>query len=371
MKFTCSTKPLQAALKLGVIKSNISKFYQKSCLAKVTCSQNTLRINLEASRILTQLTLHGSGDEDNVVGIFVDCQKLCDLISTFDSDVTTIEYVEGGIILHSGKSNFTLPHMLDDADLDLATPQVLDSNAVYPAFDLNAEDWKFVNDHQMFAIAINYIHPVYCRVWVGDSGHVLVGDYDNSIFTHSTRSSLGRTCLLPPTIINLFTSLPEGTKLIDTGSSYMIKVRTDGYEYVTEFTPELESDENVGSYNSDMFMNLFSNKDKFVTLDAQKVSKFLNQASLVIDYDAPLDFSVTADGVSIGDGTVDCKLPLDGSEDIVEYSCKFKANFLRSVASALDSEKVNVAPTFDESGDVAGVLFWTENLSILLGAMEA
>ena len=76
MKFTCSTKPLQSALKLGVIKSNISKFYQKSCLAKVTCSKDTLRVNLEASRIMTQLTLHGSGDEDGPVGIFVDCQKL-------------------------------------------------------------------------------------------------------------------------------------------------------------------------------------------------------------------------------------------------------------------------------------------------------
>lgn len=370
MKFTCSTKPLQSALKLGVIKSNISKFYQKSCLAKVTCSKDTLRVNLEASRIVTQLTLHGSGDEDGPVGIFVDCQKLCDLISTFDSDVVTIEYVEGGIILHSGKSNFTLPHMLDDPDLDLAAPQTLDSNAAYPAFDLNADDWKFVNDHQMFAIAINYIHPVYCRVWVGDSGHVLVGDYDNSIFTHSTKGSLGRTCLLPPTIINLFTSLPENTKLIDTGSSYLIKVKTDGYEYVTEFTPELESDENVGSYNSEVFMDLFATKEQFVTLDAQKVSKFLAQAALVVDYDSPLNFTVTSDCVSIGDGTVDCKLPIDGAHEVTEYSCKFKANFLRSVASAMDSEKVNIAPTFGEKGDVAGVMFWTDNLSILLGAID-
>ena len=373
MKFTCSTKPLQSALKLGVIKSNISKFYQKSCLAKVTCTRNTLKINLEASRIVTQLTLHGSGDEDTAAAVFVDSQKFSDLVNTFDSDVVTLEYVEGGIILHSGKSAFTLPHMLDDSDLDLAVPKIPDSTADVFSKELKAEDWKFVADHQMFAIAINYIHPVYCRVWAGDSGDILVGDYDNSLFTHSTKGSLGRTCLLPPTIINLFTSLPEGTQLIDTGNSYLVKVNTDGYEYLTEFTPELEDDENVGSYNSEVFMELFDNKSQFVTLDAQKITKFLNQASLLITFDTPLDFNVTPDGVFIGDGSVNCTLPLESPQLVESYSCKFKANFLRAVTSAMDSEKIHIAPTFQGEGDereVVGVLFWTDNLSVLLGAIE-
>lgn len=374
MKFTCSTKPLQNALKLGVVKSNISKFYQKSCLAKVTCTRDTLRINLEASRIVTQLKLHGSGDTDESASIFVDCQVLSDLVCTFDSDVVTIEFVEGGIILHSGKSKFTLPHMLDDSDLDLAVPKALDSNEIHQAHELKSKDWKFIADHQMFAIATNFIHPVYCRVWVGDSGDVLVGDYDNSIFTHSTKGSLGRTCLLPPTIINLFTSLPEDSKFIDTGSSYLVKVSTDGYEYLTEFSPESEEDESVGSYNSEVFMDLFSNKDNAITLDVPKVTKFLSQASLVASAaDSPMDFVVTPEFACIRDNNVDCKLPLANSTSIGEYSCRFKANFLRAVFSALDSDKVNVSPTFqtdDGVTEVIGVLFWTDELSILLAAIE-
>lgn len=376
MKFTCSTKPLQNALKLGVIKSNISKFYQKSCLAKITCTQDTLKVNLEASRIVTQLKLHGSGDEDGPASVFVDCQVFNDLVNTFDSDVVTIEFVEGGIVLHAGKSKFTLPKVIDDsddADLDLATPQELDQNAIHMSLDVKAENWKFINDHQMFAIAINYIHPVYCRVWIGENGDVLVGDYDNSVFAHSHKGSLGRTCLLPPTIINLFTSLPEGSKLIDTGSSYIVKVVTDGYEYVTEFMPELESDENVGSYNADIFLSLFANKDQSVTLDVPKVTKFLNQAAFIITYDSLLDFVVSDNSVYIGSDAVNCDLPFLDDGRVENFECKFKANFLKFVFSALDSEKVHIAPTISGEGEdreVAGVLFWTDNMSVLLGAVE-
>jgi hypothetical protein len=261
---------------------------------------------------------------------------------------------------------------MDDSDSDFKVPQTLDSNAMYPSIDLKSDDWKFVADHQMFAIAINYIHPVYCRVWTGESGDVLVGDYDNSVFTHSKHGSLGRTCLLPPTIINLFTSLPEGSRLIDTGSSYIVKVKTDGYEYVTEFTPELESDEKVGSYNSEIFMGLFDHKDTYVTLDATKATKFLNQASLLVTYDSLVNFSVDSEFASIGDSDVDCKLPIEKSENADSYSCKFKANFLKFVFSNLDNEKVNVTPIFedDEKTEVAGVLFWTDNMSVLLGPVE-
>lgn len=374
MKFTCSTKPLQNALKLGVVKSNISKFYQKSCLAKLTCTADTLCVNLEASRIVTQLKLHGSGDESNPVSIFVDCQVFSDLVATFDSDVLTIEFVEGGIILYSGKSRFTLPHMLDDSDLDLAVPRTLDSNVIHQSYELKSEDWKFIDNHQMFAIATNFIHPVYCRVWAGESGEILVGDYDNSIFTYSTKGSLGRTCLLPSTIINLFTSLPEGSRLIDTGSSYLVKVSTDGYEYVTEFSPESESDESVGSYNAEAFLDLFSNKSNAVTLDVPKITKFLNQASLVAAAaDSPMDFVVTPEFASISDNTVECKLPIDNSNLEVNYSCRFKANFLRAIFAALDSEKVNVSPRFqtdDGVTEVVGVMFWTDELSVLLAAIE-
>lgn len=375
MKFTCSTKPLQNALKLGVIKSNISKFYQKSNFAKVTCTKDALKVNLEASKIVTQITLHGSGDEDQEVSMFVDCQVFNDLVSTFDADVVTFEFVEGGIVLHAGKSKFTLPRMLgdlDDTDSDFKVPQELNSNEMYQSVDLKSDDWKFVADHQMFAIAINYIHPVYCRVWTGENGDVLVGDYDNSIFTHSKHGSLGRTCLLPPTIINLFTSLPEGSKLIDTGDSYIVKVKTDGYEYVTEFTPELESDEKVGSYNSEIFLDLFAKKGGYITLDATKVTKFLNQASLLVTYDSLVTFTVDADSAAIAGEAVDCRLPVEKSENADSYSCQFKANFLKFVFSNLDNDKVNVTPIFedDEKTEIAGVLFWTDNMSVLLAPTE-
>jgi hypothetical protein len=60
VKFTVSTKPLSNALDLGVINANISKYYQTSCLAQITCNKHDLRINLEASFIRTELHPKGS-----------------------------------------------------------------------------------------------------------------------------------------------------------------------------------------------------------------------------------------------------------------------------------------------------------------------
>ena len=129
MNFNVSTKPLTDALNLGVINQNVSKFYQKSCLAQVTASKRDLKINLEASNVLSELHLRGSGDSEETVTTFVDCLLLKQLVSTFEANVTTFEFTEGGLILHSGKSKFTLPKMIDDSELELNSPSKLEGQS--------------------------------------------------------------------------------------------------------------------------------------------------------------------------------------------------------------------------------------------------
>ena len=119
MKFTVSTKPLQDGLSLGVIKSNVSKFYQKSCLAQITADKHTLTINLEAASITSELLFKGVGEGEDKVTTFVDCLMLKDLVSTLDNNTTILEFVDGGVILISGKSKFTLPQMIDESDLEI------------------------------------------------------------------------------------------------------------------------------------------------------------------------------------------------------------------------------------------------------------
>lgn len=369
MKFTTNTKPLADALNLGVISSNVSKFYQKSTLAQVTCDRHQLKINLEAARIVSEIRLPGSGDEDTTSTVFVSCTLLKDLVNTFDSQVVTLEYVDGGLVLHSGKSKFNLPQQVDDADLALDTPSAITEGA--QTIDLNKDSWKFVSDHQMFAIAMSFITPIYTKVWVSKDHDVIVGDYDNSIFTHSTKNNLDDTCLLSDTVINLFTSLPEGAKITKLEKSYEVSVKSDGYEYVAEFTPEHETDEGVGSYNADMILEMFKIDDaNSITVKVDPINRFLNQAALLADNinTSRLDMTVSSNEIAFKNNEVDCKLPLN-TPSTAEYTINFMTGKLKSVLSNMDEEDIKITPFYQED-QVVGAVFWTKNMSVLLAGTE-
>ena len=124
MNFTLSTKPFADALDLGVIPANISKYYRLSCLAQLTASKRELRINLEASNVVTEILLKGSGDSDETVTGFVDALILKQLVGTLESNTVTLEYTSGAIVLHSGSSKFNLPFLAESGDGELRSPQL-------------------------------------------------------------------------------------------------------------------------------------------------------------------------------------------------------------------------------------------------------
>lgn len=367
MKFIVNTKPLADSLNLGVINANVSNFYRKSCLAQVTASAHDLKINLEAAYIVSEIRLKGSGDSERSETVFVDSLLLKQLVSTFESSTITLEFTDGGLILHSGKSKFTLPKMVDEVEIQLNAPTLPES--VSESVDINKPDWKFVKDNQMYAIAMSFIHPVYTKVWIGSKGDVLVGDFDNSLFTHSNKNKLGTTCLLSDTIINLFNSLPEGAQIIKSDKSYVIDVKTDSYEYLAEFTPQYESDENVGSYNSDIILGLMSRSGDSVSFDASAANKFLSQASLLSNSsDDTVEFSVRGNELSIVDRNVDCKLPIKG-EVIEPYKIEFKIELLKSVISKYSDGEVNISPMIDNTA-VVGAIFFNDELTTVLAGVE-
>lgn len=376
MKFTLSTKPLIDALNLGIVNANVSKFYQKSCLAQISATRNTLKINLEAASVITEIILRGSGDEDieTPVSVFVDSLLLKQLVSTFEVSTTTIEYTEGGLILHSGKSKFTLPKMLDnDAGLELSSPKKPDSFMAAHTIEIDKSDWKFIKDYQMYAIAMSFVHPVYTRVWVGENGDVLVGDFDNSVFTHSGKSKLGKTCLLKDTIINLFNSLPDGAKLVSLRDSYLITLVTDTFEFASEFTPEYESNPDVGSYNSEIILGMMNKlEEKAAKVNVAAINKFLNQAALLSNStEDTINFGVHDKEMTLVDANVDCKLPVE-SNSTMSYSVKFKTALLKSVISNLDEEDIYIAPMCnDEEGlDVIGITLWTKNMTTVIAGLD-
>lgn len=366
MNFNVSTKPLSTALDLGIVNQNVSKFYQKSCLAQITATKRDLRINLEAANVLSEIRLKGSGDSEEAVTIFVDCLLLKQLVATFEASVTTFEFTEGGLILHSGKSKFTLPQMIDGDELELSAPSDDEAQSI---IDIDKSDWKFIREHQMYAIAMSFIHPVYTRVWVGETGEVLVGDFDNSLFTYSKKSKLGSTCLLSDTIINLFNALPEGAKLRKLADSYVIKVTTDGFEYISEFKPIYETDEGVGSYNSDIILSMMTKDESAgVKINTVAINKALNQAALLSTGTEDTIKLIVGNGhICLKDDNVDCKVPAENIPE--EYSVEFKTSLLKSVVSNFDEDDIYVAPMKQED-ELTGVVMWSKNMTVILAGID-
>ena len=365
MQFTVSTKPFADALDLGVIPANISKYYRLSCLAQLTATKNQLRINLEASNVVTEILLKGSGDEDREVTGFVDCLVLKQLVNTFESNTTRIEYADGGLILYSGNSKFNMPFLAEASEGELRRPNLPANNVT--KIPLSLDDWKFVKDYQMYAIALSFVHPVYTNVWIGQDGDVIVGDFDNSLFTFSKKNNLGTTCLLPDTIINLFNSLPSGASITMMDKSYRVDVKTDGYEYATEFTPKYE-DENANYSAEPILSSVVKDESNAVKVAVAPITKALSQAELLSSTSEVVDLSVTANEVRIKDENIDCKLSFEGTCN--PFEVQLNSKLFKSLVNHIDAENMTISPIVND-GEVAGIIVWTPSLTVMLGAVES
>lgn len=368
MTFTVSTKPLQDAVNLAIINSNVSKFYRKSCIVQITANKSALKLNVEASDIISSVELRGECDEDTTNTIFVDSLLFKQLVSTFDTNTVSINFEDNGITLISGSSKFSLPKLADGEDTAFDEPKNPSNVEADATYDIHKDIWKYTKDHQMYALASTLINPIYHRVFVGnDSGDIIVGDYDNSLFTYTTGGDIKDACLLSDTIINLFNNIPEDSKLYKFGTNYVIYSATDAYTFISEFIPRYESDEDVGSYNSEAVLGLMKTPDKFITLDVSEISKYLSQVGIIAKGpDVVTDFSV-ADGVVTLKTKNSSKKFNIGVSDVV-FTTVFKTSLLQSVLSNYSNE-VHIAPMTQED-DITGILVWNDKLTTVLGSVE-
>ena len=362
MKFTVSTKPLKNVTDLGIIKANISKFYYRSNIVQITANRDTLKLNIEASGIKSKMTLKGSGDEDKTASVLVECSMFKNLIDSIETDVTTLEFVEGGINVHTGTSKFAIPQMIDVADMQLDEPanQYNAENTI----TITPANWQFIKDHQMYAISTSNQYPVYTNVWVGQNKDVIVGDYNLSMFTYSKKGDFDTTCLFPSSLINLFTSIPESSKVSKIGNSYILSIDTDSYSMFTEFTPKYESDESVGSYNSEIILGMLNHPESYITVDVGPITKFISQTSIVsqTDMDKVIDFTVGNGKLVMTNKASNYSMPVDAKDS---YTVKFAVDLFKNVLSNFDSDKVNIAPMM-RGENAIGCIFWTDNLTTLL-----
>lgn len=366
MNFTLSTKPLVDALSLGVINSNVTKYHQKSCIAQLTAQGSELKINLEANLLYTELTLQGSNDSEGFRTVFVDCLLFKQLVNTLDTDTVTLEFADNGLVIHSGRSKFTLAKVVDNDDMRLTAPQSVSDQT---AIDLETASWKFVKDHQMFALSMSFVNAQYTLVYAGESGYVIVGDFDRSIFTQSRKSNLGATCLLSDSIINLFASLPDDARIYRLKNSYVVDMETDAFKYRSEFIPRFDAI--VDAYNADIVMGAFNiDADNSLKLKVDTLNRFLGQAELLSSSaDDVIHLSIANNVLTLSDDNVDCKVEVTGSSSI-NCEGRFTTVLLKSAISNLDADVIHISPSIDETGEIGSITMWTDEMATVLGALE-
>ena len=371
MKFTVNTKPLKNVIALGIIKANVSNFYKRSQLVQITATRDSLTLNIQASSIKTRMILHGSGDEDVVVSTIVDCSQFKQLVDSIDTTVMSLDFIPGGISIRTGSSKFSIPQTLDieDARLDEPMEDFTPTNPI----TIKPSDWQFVKDHQMYAISKKEEHPVYTNVWVSSDHDILVGDFDLGRFTYSHQGTFDTTCLLPTSLINLFTSIPDNSVIYKVGRSYVLQVETDSYSMVTEFLPKYEDDESVGNYNSAIILSRLVHPEQFMSINAEPIIKFLNQTNILnqSDRDKVLDVTLAEGKLTVSNRNGSYSADARGVND---FTIKFNLDLFKGVISNFDADTINMAPLMGASkgpdGQIkeipVGCIFWTDKLTAML-----
>lgn len=366
MKFKVNTEPLKNALELGIINANISKYYAPSCVALVSLSKNSVQINLEAMSVISELKVPGMGEEGEVQQVFVDSLKLKQLVNSFDTNVTDMEITEDGLILKSGSSKFTLPKVLDN-DATMKTPALPDYDA--ESILVVHENWKFIDDNQMYAAGISFTNKAYTMAWFDGNKNVLVGDFDNSLFTHSEKGDMPSKCLLSDTIINLLNTVPDGSEITQHDKSYILNVKTDGYEFLCEFLPGYEDDPEYGDYSGPIVMDMMQHGDDNVVFDSKVVSKFLSQALLLSEADDVVFMKSTGGRLTITGDYVDFPVSLMSGQ-LEDFQLKFRIKNLASILSKYTGEEsIHMSLVSNEDG-VAGITVWSPDLTTTLAGLD-
>ena len=372
MKFTVSTKPLKDSINLAVIKKNVVDSYRKSGLALITADNHELKINLESDKIYTQVVLQGSGDETEERKVYVDCIRFRDIVSTFTASVTTIEFIDNGVRLHSGSSKITLPKIIDVDNMELEVPATpTDGSAT---IDLNKANWKFVENHQMYAkptsIENTVAAPVYINIWCGADKDIIVGDMINNLFTHSKKSDFTEECLISDLIVNLFNAVPDGAKIYKTDKGYAITVSTDGYSYLSEFMLVSENGTSPEDYNAQVFLNMFNTENKdSIGVDTTEIMTFLNQFAIV-DGDSTskpkISIRVDGDNMTLISPSIEQSVNIDNPKNL-NFELAFDPKYIRSIITNLDNDKVRLYP-LENGGKLAGLIASTDEMQVIFTA---
>lgn len=362
MIFKCNTRPVVESSKLAILNANVSPFHKKSCVVSISADTTALKINVEANRIMTEVSIPGHGEGDPA-SIFVDSMQFKNLMNTLVSEVVDFEFTDNALIVKSGKSQFSLAKMVDADDMSFTSPAAVSGESI----PIDANMWSFVSNNQDYALSKAFVHPVYTYVRVTADGKVYTGDFDSSLFTESSQSPF-IDCLLSDTIINLLTSLPDNSMAYKVGKDIVIAFTQDSYSYRSEIQPMYETDPDVGEYGVSAISPLMVPNENYGTIERSKLQKLLSQANLLsTSSDETIKLTANGDVISLKNNTVDATIDSEHHID-TPFEGEFNLSSLNSVVSHMVDDKMTISATMND-GQISGMLFWDTHMATVLGVI--
>lgn len=372
-KITCNTKPIVDALDLGIISANISKHYRLSTMIQITGTKNLVTFNTAAANILSEMKVRGMSEgisSNEPVIALIDADKFKSLMSTIEANTVEIEFVEGGIILRAGSSKFVFPAYVDSSDYTLPGLDLADKDA--PSIDINVANWKAIQNNQSYALAASFVHPVYNNLYIGGDGTALAGDFDISAFTLSQKGEdILERCLLPGTIINLLASVPDGAKIVKTDNGYQIQVRTDTFEYTSQFVPKHEEDEDVGSYHADIILSQFQADTNIIDVSLPALRRSISQIDIVSDIESnsKVDLQVRSDILTVSTGEVNVPIKVKPSAGSQDWDAVFYFKQLQKAVAHHNEDTLHLSPIIHDDS-VDGLLMYDVELQTIIATVQ-
>lgn len=384
MKAVVNTEALKAGLGTLILDSGISKFNPKSCITRLTISKGTLQLDTEYTDIKSRLRIDCETEGSSESVIYIESSVFKKLINSLTAATLTLTLDDSdstSLIVNAGKSKFIVPQIAEYMDvkfgIDTANSEDLETLFDGSAkFDFSA--WKFISNYQLYAIADNTTnHKAYTNVYVGENNEIIVGDYNNNLFTFSTKNTMFDSCMLSGSVVKLLISYPDDSCIARSESQsnlwYIMCHKDDGhYSLISEFTTKLESESE--NYQADKVIPLMTHDDSLaVTIpNLAAIRDVLAQGSVLVS---------NKNGYVINLAVSDGKLRIYGNnmeyvEDIdnsnISFEVAFRLQKFIDTVSHLDSNEVKIMPKYRKGRDggevVIAILIWTDDLTIVLGA---
>lgn len=382
MKITVSTEALKSGLSTLILDSSISKFNPKSCITRLTMSSGSLQLDTEYSEIKSRLKMDCTADTDDLKVIYVESSVFKRLIGSLNTGDVSLEITdkdETTLVVYAGKSKFFVPQIAEyqDVRFGIESGDIEDLETLFDKsakFDFSA--WKFVSNYQLYAIADSITSlKAYTNVYVGEDNSIIVGDYNNNLFTYSNKNTVFDSCMLPGSVVRLLIAYPEDSSVAhgDNGLWYIMCHNESGnYSLISEFKTKPETD--TENYQSDKILPLMVHDDKSaVTIpNLAAIRDVLAQGSVLVSNknDYVINLSVDKGKLHIYGNNMEYTENVDNAD--VSFNAAFRLQHFIDTISHLDSNEVTIMPKYrkDRNGNdvVIAILLWTENLTVVLGS---